>query len=71
MLFFTSLKKFIWKHKTFQSLGGHESTYNQKFFGDLQKRGHSCAKKVGYLSENLNNLPFRPYDPIMKALASM
>ena len=69
-LLFASPKEIYWeKPKIFKSLGGHKSTNNQKFFGDLLKIslvGHGYAKKVGYLLENLGFKPFRPLDPIMK-----
>ena len=50
-------KKFIRRHrKIFESLGGHRSTNDQKFFGKHPKIsfvGLICAKKGGHLRENL------------------
>ena len=56
-LFFTSAKEIFKKNpKTLEFLRDHGSMLNQKFFGGLLKiGGHGCAKKVGYLPENLGS----------------
>ena len=61
----TSMTVLYCHRKTFESSGGHGSTHNQTFFGDLLKISlgdHDCAKKVGYLPENFKGLsPFAPW----------